>query len=181
MLSVQLALLKAIAFSALSLQLVRPILPAESIRSPSFATPKELQAAANASLRSALSSTIPPEWDGTIALPLNVLDISLHSPPLNDPSPLWNDTYISTVNISAGPRPEPSLPPLPRGWALRCSASMGSNINPSSCLEAWALIPPVERTLSFGPRDGTNTYDVMLPKRYQSCTLRHSPMPLVPC
>lgn len=181
MLSVQLALLKAIASSALSLQLVQPIIPAESIRNPSFATPKELQAAANASLRSALPSTIPPEWDGTIALPLNVLNISLHSPPSNDPSPLWNDTYISTLNISAGPRPAPSLPPLPHGWALRCSARMGSNINPSSCLEAWALIPPIERTLSFGPRDGTNTYDVMLPKRYQSCTLRHSPMPLVPC
>lgn len=171
MLSFQVALLKTIAASVLSVQLVRPTLPAGSTSSPHLAPPNQLQTAANASLKSDSSSAIPSEWDGTIALPLTVLNISLSPPSSNDPSPLLNDTYISTFNISAKPQPPPELPPLPRGWGLHCSKALGTSINPSSCLEAWTLIPPIERTISFGPRNAADKYDVGLPKRYQSCTL----------
>ena len=189
MLLSSLTLLKGITVSALSLQIVQPISPAKSKSNDDFALPNGLGVAANVSLISNFSNTIPQQWDGTIALPLNELNISHSSPLSNDSSELWNDTYISLLNTSAGPRPRPrpgprpalDLPPLPRGWGVSCDGRYGTGMKSSSCLEAWALVPPVERELSFGPRDAANTYDVGLPKRYQSCTLACSPMTLVPC
>ena len=171
MLPVQLALIRIIAASALSLQLDRPTWPAGSTSSLHLARPNQVQTAANASLTSSPSGAIPSEWDGTIALPSDVLNISLSSSSSNGPSPLLNDTYISSFNISAKLPPPPNLPPSPRGWGLFCSRSPGTSMNPSSCIEAWTLIPPIERTLSFGPRNAAEKYDVGLPKRYQSCTL----------
>lgn len=186
MLPFQLTLLKATTVSALSLQLVRPMLPAESNSTANFALPNGLQAAANASPLLTSSNNIPHQWDGTIALPPEGLTRSLSSTSSSDPSQLWNDTYISAFNTSAGPRPRPGprpapdLPPLPRGWGIACTGRYGIGMNPSSCLEAWSLLPPIERTLSFGPRNAANTYDVGLPKRYLSCMLQYPPMPLVP-
>lgn len=168
MLPVQLALLKSITISALGLQLIRPILPAQPNSAADVALPNGLRAAANASHLSNSSSTMPRQWDGTIALSLHEFNTSLPSPSSNDPSQLWNDTYISTFNIAAAPRPAADLPPLPRGWRIVCSTGLGTGISPSSCLEAWTLLPITKRILSFGPRDAANTYDVGLPKRYLS-------------
>ena len=186
MLLVQLTLFKAITISALTLQLIQPISPSESTSSNSFALPNGPQVAVNAFVTYNSSSNISQQWDGTIALPLNELSISPSSPSIDDPSQLWNNTYISAFNISAGPRPRPGpepapdLPPLPREWGIRCSQSLGIGISASSCLAAWALLPSIDRTVSFGPRNAANTYDVGLPKRYLSSTLRHSTISLLP-
>lgn len=180
-------MIKAVTASALSLQLIQPMIPAETDSTAEFALPNGLQAAVNASILSSSSSALPQQWNGIIALPLDELSVSLSSHSSNEPSQLWNDTYISTINASAGPRPRPGprpapdLPPLPRGWRIWCSGRLGTGLNPSSCLEAWTFIPAIERIVSFGPRDAAHTYDVMLPKRYLSCTLGHSPVPSVPC
>lgn len=174
MLPVQLTLLKAITTSALTLQLIQPNVPAESNVTAGLALPNGPPAAASAFLSFNLSNATPQQWDGTIALPLNELNMSLSSPSPDDPYQLWNNTYISTVNISTGPRPRPpDLPPLPRGWVSRCSQSGDTDIKLSSCLAAWALFPYSERTFSFGPRNASSTYDVGLPKRYLSSMFRH--------
>ena len=184
MLIVGLPLLNAITVSALSLQLLQPTLPAESNSVAAFALPNGLQAAANASSLFNSSGTIPQQWDGTIELPLNELNISLSFPSSNGSSPLQSNTHTSMFNVSAGPkpgtgpRPGPDLPPLPHGWNILCDSRLGTHISPQSCLEAWALLPPIERIVSFGPRNAETTYDVGLPKRDQSCTLRNpSPLP----
>ncbi len=182
MLPVQLVLLKTIAVSALSLQLVHPLLPAESNSTSNLALPNGLRAAADAPPVFNSSSSVPGHWDGTIKLPLNVPNIPLSTPTSNNLSPSWNDTYLSTFNVSTGPQPQPEpkpapgLPPLPPGWRVVCNGKLGTGLKLSSCLEAQTLFPTVERTVSFGPRNAANTYDVGLPKRYLSCTLRRSPM-----
>ena len=174
MLPVQLTLLKAITTSALTLQLVQPNVPAESNVTAGLALPNGPPAAASAFLSFNLSNATPQQWDGTIALPLNGLDMSLSSPSLDGQSQLWNNTYISTVNISTGPRPRPpDVPPLPREWIIRCSQSGDTDIKLSSCLAAWASFPSSERTFSFGPRSASSTYAVGLPKRYLSSMFRH--------
>ena len=182
MLPVQLILLKTIAVSALSLQLVHPLLPAESNSISSLALPNGLQAAADAPPVSNLSSSVPGHWDGTITLPLNVPNIPLSTPSSNNLSSSWNDIYLSTSNFPTGPQPQrnskpvPELPPLPRGWRVVCNGQLGTGLQLSSCLEAQTLFPTIERTVSFRPRNAANSYDVGLPKRYLSCTLRHSHM-----
>ena len=180
MLIVRLPLLHAVTISALSLQLLQPNLPAESNSIAALTLPNDLQAAANASSQLNSSGTIPQQWDGTLELPLNELNVSLSFPSPDVSSRLQNDTYISMFNVSAGPkpRPGPDLPPLPRGWNVLCNARLGTGMSPKSCLEAWTLLPPIERIVSFGPRNAETTYDVGLPKRYQSCTLQQpSPTP----
>ena len=182
MLTVLLTLLNAMTISALGLQLIQPTLPAES---NSIAT---LQAAANASPLFNSSSNIRQQWDGTIELPLNELNISLSSSSSAGPPQLRNDTYISMFNIPAGPRPKPGpgprpapdLPPLPSGWSVMCKSRLGTGISAQSCLDAWTLLPPIERIMNFGPRSAASNYDVGLPKRYLSCMLRH-PLALRPC
>lgn len=182
MLIVRLPLLNAVTISALSLQLLRPNLPAGSNSIAALTLPNDLQVAANASSQFNSSGTIPQQWDGTIELPLIELNLSPPFPSSDGSSRLQNNTHISMYNVSAGPKPDPvprpapDLPPLPHGWNVVCNPRLGTGISPRSCLEAWALLPPIERIVSFGPRNAENTYDVGLPKRYQSCTLR-SPSP----
>lgn len=44
------------------------------------------------------------------------------------------------------------------------------NLNPDSCLSAWASIPRAPGpVLTFGHRDGDKRYGIGLPKRYLSC------------
>lgn len=177
MLIVSLSLLNAITISAISLQLLQPSLPAESNSPAVYALPNESRLAAKASSQFNSSDAIPQQWDGTIELPLNELNISLAFSLSDGPFDLQNDTYISVFNVSAGtrpkpgPRPAPDLPPLPRGWNIICDGRLGTGMSPTSCLEAWTLVPPIEKIVSFGPRNPENTYDVGLPKRYLSCML----------
>lgn len=184
MLLVRFPLLNAITISALSLQLLQPNFPAESNSIAALTLPNDLQNAANATPQFNSSGTIPRQWDGTIELPLNELNISLSFPSSDGSSQLQNDTHISMFNVSAGPkpgpgpRPAPDLPPLPQGWNILCDSRLGTGMSSPSCLEAWTFLPPIERIVSFGPRNAETTYDVGLPKRYQSCTLRNlSPFP----
>ena len=164
MLSIQLALLKGITISAISLQLNQPIVPAGSNPTADLASPL-----------SDTSGSLSPHWDGTIEVPLNEPNISISFLPSDDPIQVWNDTYSFTPNISTVSRPPRrahGLPPRPYGWQVRCSDKLGTGMNPSSCLDAWKFLPAIDREVSFGPRSAATTYDVGLPRRYLSCTLR---------
>ena len=180
MLPAQLAIFQAVTVSALSLQLVQPNSLAEVYANANIALSNRLQGAVNASTLSNLSSTLPQQWNGIIALPLDQSNVRLLSPSSNDRSNLWNDTYVSTLNISTG-GPGLNLPDFPKGWKFGCDKTLGIGLNSGSCLEAWRFIPFVEREITFGPRDTAGTYDVGLPKRYLSCTLHILPMHSVSC
>ena len=156
MVHIHLALIKATTVSALSLQLSQPL--------------EQDLASTNASLLTNSSGVLTGQWDGTIALPFNEPNRTVSYPLSNDISQSENSTYIFTFNKSSVSRPD--LPPPPSGWQYICSERLGTGMNPSSCLDAWTLIPPIERPISFGPRTATNTYDVGLPRRYLSCMLR---------
>lgn len=182
MLPIQLALLKAITTSALSLQFSQPIVPAEPNTGANFARPNGLQTTVNTSLTSEPSGVSSGQWDGTIAVPLNETNISISFPSLTDLPQRWNDTLISTPSVSTEARHSISLlhlPPWPSGWDYKCSQSLGTSMNPSSCLDAWAFLPPIEREVTFGLRSSGNIYDVGLPKRYLSCTFRTLPKSLM--
>ena len=175
MLSIQLALLKGITISAISLQLTQPIVPAGSNPTADLALPSLPKGKVNASPLSDTSGSLSPHWDGTIEVPFNEPNISISFLPSDDLTQVWNDTYSLTPNISTVSRPPRrahGLPPLPYGWEVRCSEKLGSGMNPSSCLDAWKFVPPIDRKVSFGPRSAANTYDVGLPRRYLSCTSR---------
>ena len=180
MLPAQLAIFKAVAVSALSLQLVQPNLLAESNSNANIALSNRLQEAVNASILSNLSSTLPQQWNGIIALPFDQSNVRLLSPSSNDRSNLWNDTYVSTLNISTR-GPGLILPDFPKGWKFGCDQTLGTGLKSVSCLEAWSFIPLVARKITFGPRDTASTYDVELPKRYLSCTLHILPIHFVSC
>ena len=180
MLAAQLAIFKAVAVSALSLQLVEPNLLAETNSNANIALSNRLQEAVNASIQSNLSSILPQQWNGIIALPLDQSNVRSLSPSSIYRSNLWNDTYVSTLNVST----EGSgliLPDFPKGWKFGCDQSLGTGLNSVSCLEAWRFIPLVARKITFGPRDTASTYDVELPKRYLSCMLHILPMHYASC
>ena len=175
MLSIQLALLEGITISAISLQLTQPIVPAGSNSTTDLVLPSWPDGKVNASPLSDSSGTLSRHWDGTIEVPLDEPNISISSLPSDDPTQFWNDTYSLTPNISTVSRPPrraAALPPLPNGWRVVCSEKLGTGMNPSSCLDAWTLLPPIDRKVSFGPRGAASTYDVGLPRRYLSCTSR---------
>ena len=180
MLPAQLAIFKAVAVSALSLQLVQPNLLAESNLNANTALSDRRQGAVDASFLSNLSSTLPQRWNGIIGLPPDQSNVRLLPPSSNDPSNLWNDTYVSTLNISTR-GPGLILPDFPKGWKFGCDQTLGTGLNSVSCLEAWRFIPLVARTISFGSRHTASKYDVELPKRYLSCTLHILPMHFVSC
>lgn len=182
MLPIQLALLKAMTTSALSLQLSQPIVPAELNSGANFARPNGLQTTVNTSLISKSSDNSSQQWDGIIGVLLNETHISIPFPSSNDLSQRWNDTLISTPSISTDARSPISLlhlPPWPQGWDYKCSQLLGTSLNPSSCLNAWTFLPPIEREVTFGPRSSGNTYDVGLPTRYLSCTFKGLPKSLL--
>ena len=181
MLPAQLTIIKAVTVSALSLQLVQTNLLAESNSNANIALSNRLQGAVNASILSNLSSTLPQQWNGIIASPLDEGNVRLFSPSSNDRSHLWNDTYVSAFNISMRPRPSPGLivPDFPKGWKFGCDQKFGTGLNPSSCFEAWTFIPPIDEIITFGPRG--RAYDVELPKRYLSCALHILPISFISC
>ena len=180
MLLAQLAILQAVAVSALSLQLVQPNSLAEAYSNANIALSNRLQEAVNASILSNLSSTLPQQWNGIIALPLDQSNARLLSPSSNERSNLWNDTYESALNISTR-GPGLVLPDFPKGWKFGCDKTLGIGLNSVSCLEAWRLIPFFDKEITIGPRDTAITYDVELPKRYLSSTLHILPMHFVSC
>ena len=182
MLPIQLTLLKAITISALGIQLARPIVPAEPNSDANLALPNGPQRTVNTSLLSNSSINLSRQWDGTIAVPFNEPNISIPFPSSTDPSHLFNDTYMRTLSISTGARSAilpHHLPPWPKGWNYKCIQKLGTGMNPSSCLDAWTFLPPIEREVSFGPRSAATRYDVGLPRRYLSCTLKGLPRPLL--
>lgn len=182
MLPIQLALLKAITTSALSLQLSQPIVPAELNSGANFARPNGPQTTVNTSMISESSGNLSRQWDGTIAVALNETNILISLPSSTDLSQRWNDTLISTPSISTEARHPISLlhlPPWPKGWKYQCNQLLGTNMNPSSCLDAWTFLPPIERKVTFGPRSSGNIYDVGLPRRYLSCTFIGMPKSLL--
>lgn len=116
--------------------------------------------------------------------------LSLLSPSSNWVAGPWNETFVAKLNVTAGPRPMPPLPPLPPTWYTCNGTILGFDLNPSSCLQAWTLIPPIERELSFGPRNIIPPVppgyiprpDVGLPKRYLSCKRsEHRPFRILRC
>ena len=178
MLPIQLTILKAITISALSLQLNQPINPSKPESDANLSLPSALHRTLNASLLPDSLGTSSPVWDGTLALPFNEPNISISFPLSTESSQSWNDTSIDMPNISTrppGPVGQPDIHPLPKDWRYKCSDRLGANMNPSSCLDAWTLLPAIESKISFGPRSASNTYDVGLPKRYLSCTLPRIP------
>ena len=180
MLLAQLAIIKAAAVSALSLQLVQPNLLTESNLNTDIAPSNRRQGAVNASTLSNLSSTLSQQWNGIIALPLNESNVRLLSPSSNDWANVWNDTYVTALNVSTG-GPGLILPDFPKGWKYGCDQTLGTGLNYLSCFEAWGFIPLAKRDISFGPRGTASTYDVELPKRYLSCTLHILPMHFLSC
>ena len=174
MLPIQLAIFKAITISALSVQLSQPITPSDSESGANLSLPNTPQGTVNASLLPDSLGSSTREWDGTLALPLNEPNTSLSYPLSTESSQVWNDASIQTTDISSGPRGpvgRPDLPPFPEDWGYKCSDKLGENMNPSSCLDAWTLLPAIERKVSFGSRSASKTYDVGLPRRFLSCTL----------
>ena len=174
MLSIQLTIVKAITISALSLQQPQPINPANPESGANLSLPYAPQGTVNASLQSDSLGTSSREWDGTLALPLNESNTSMSYPLSTESSQSFNDTSILTPNIYTGPRGPvgpPDLPPFPKDWRFKCSDKLGANMNPSSCLDAWTLLPAIESKISFGPRSASKAYDVELPRRFLSCTL----------
>ncbi|KAM0794089.1 hypothetical protein BDR22DRAFT_895497 [Usnea florida] len=167
MLPAQLAIFRAAAVSALSLQLVQPNLLTDSNSIPDIAVSNRRQGAVDASFPSNLSSTLPQQWNGIIALPINESNARLLSPSSNDRANVWNDTYVSALNVSTG-GPGLILPDFPKGWKYGCDQTLGTGLNSLSCFEAWGFIPLAKRDISFGPRGPASTYDVKLPKRYLS-------------
>ena len=170
MLPIQLAIFKAITISALSLQLNQPITPSRTESDANLSVPSALQGTVNASLLPDALGSSSPVWDGTLALPFNEPNISI-SYPLSTES---SQSSIQRPNIYTrppGPVGQPDLHPLPKDWKYKCSDRLGANMNPSSCLDAWALLPAIENKISFGPRSTSKSYDVGLPKRFLSCAL----------
>ena len=183
MLPIQLAIFKAVTISALSLQLTQPITPSNPESGANLSLPNAPQGTVNTSLLSDSLGSSSREWDGTLALPLNEPNTSISYLVSTESSQTWKDTSILTPNIYTGPRGPvrpPDLPPFPKDWTFRCSDKLGTNLNPSSCLDAWTLLPSIESKVSFGPRGASNTYDVGLPRRYLSCTLPGIPTFLLP-
>ena len=182
MLPIQLAIFKAITISALSLQLPQPINPPNPESGANLSLPNAPQETVNASLLSDSLASSSREWDGTLVLPLKEPNTSISYPFSTDSSQSFNDTSILTSNVYTGPRGPvgpPDLPPFPKDWTFQCSDRLGVNVNPSSCLDAWTLLPAIESKLSFGPRSPSNTYDVGLPRRFLSCTLSGIPTSLL--
>ena len=174
MLPIQLVIFKAITISALSLPVNQPKNQSKPESDANLSLPNADQGTVHASLLSDSLGSPSREWDGTLALPLNESNTSISYFVSTKSSQSLNDTSILTPNIYTGPRGPvgpPDLPPFPKDWTYRCSDRLGTNINPSSCLDAWTLLPSIESTISFGPRSVLNTYDVGLPTRFLSCTL----------
>ena len=180
MLPAQLAIFQAITVSALSLQLVQPNPLAEVYSNANIAVSNRLQGAVNASILSNLSNTLSQQWNGIIALPLDQSNVRLLTPSSNDRSNMWNDTDVSTLNISTR-GPGLVLPDFPKGWKFGCDKTLGIGLNSVSCLEAWSFLPLVDAKITFGPRGTASTYDVGLPKRYLSSTLHILPMHFLSC
>lgn len=157
-----LALPSSPAVSALTLPFPASIAFANLSSPLSFNHSNEPRAKENPSALFFSSSKDSEQWSRTISPTLDFANIPF------SPFSEWNNTFISAFNVSVGPHPIP--PPSPRECRYRCNgARLGTNLNPSSCLQAWTLIPPLERTLSFGPRGKPTIYDVGLPRRYLSC------------
>lgn len=171
MLPIQLVIFKAITISALNIQLTQPISPSNPVLGANISLPTAPQGTVNASLLPASFGNSSREWDGTLALPLNEPNTSISYPLSTESSQSWRDTSIQTPNIYTGPVGPPDLPPFPTDWVYKCSGRLGVNMNPSSCLDAWTLLPAIEHKVSFGPRSASKTYDVGLPRRFLSCTL----------
>lgn len=185
MLPFALTLLATFRVSALALQLVQPTVPTSINPFPPSTISDGVQETINTSLLFLLSTVFSDQRYSTIALPLNSSDTSIWFSSLGGRYSSSNETFHWPLNVSAGPRPIlgprplPPLPHPPRGWRYWCGgARYGTDLNGPSCLEAWSWIPPVERTLSFGPRNpdpgGMTTFDVGLPKRYLSCMFPNS-------
>ena len=178
MLPIQLTVFKAITISALSVQLTQPITPSNPESGANLSLTNAPQGAVNASLLSDSLGSSSREWDGTLALPLNEPNASISYPLSNESSQSWNDASIQTPNVYTRPQDpvgRPDLPPFPNDWGFKCIDRLGTNMNPSSCLEAWTLLPALQNTVSFGPRSASKTYDVGLPRRFLSCTLSGIP------
>ena len=174
MLHVQLALFKATAISALSLQLSQPIIPAGP-GSAGFPTSSDGAQTVNASFLSNSSYTLAEQSDGLIALPPNGPDRSFTYYSENDSSQASNKIYMPTFDVSSvsqPPHPLFSPSPLPHGWRLTCSEGLGTGLNYQSCSEAWGLFPATERRTTFRSRQTASRNDIGLPKRYISCTSR---------
>ena len=179
MLPIQLVLFKAITISALSLPANQPKPQLKPESDANLSLPNAHQGTVNASLLSDSLGSSSREWDGTLELPLNEPKTSASYFLSTKSSQSRNDTSILTPNIYTGPRGPvgpPDLPPFPKDWTYKCSDRLGVNINPSSCLDAWTLLPTIERKISFGPRSVSNPYDVGLPTRFLSCTLPGVPL-----
>ena len=161
MLPVQIALLKAATISALSLQLSQPIVPAG------------LDSAIN--LASSSGYVLAGQTDGTIALPPSGPDKTFPYLSNNDSSQAPNDGYISALNVSTiSGLPSPLLlPPLPGGWRVLCDGIHGTDMNYSSCQEAWTYFPVYDKSVRYRSRKTASRIDIGLPKRYISSTLRH--------
>ena len=176
MLLFRLALLSSSVVSAATVQLPQSIVPDR----PSSPLPSLLsrgfQWTANVSLLSSLWSNVSEQWDQTIVSAPNATQIQLLLTSSNCASGLWNETFIPGLHVSAGAH---AMPPPPRPVRYTCNAELfGTDLNPASCLQAWTLIPPLERELSFGPRfigRVATDYDVRLPRRYLSCTCADRP------
>lgn len=120
---------------------------------------------------------LAPSSSGTgIPFVPETANLSLLSPPSARVAGAWNETPISAFNASGGPRPAPPHPLFRPGSCVCNGTLFGRGLNPSSCLQAWTLIPPLEREQSFGPRfpapippGSSFRPDVTLPRRYLSC------------
>ena len=157
----KIALLKAATISALSLQLSQPIVPAVSDSAINLPSPNGYVSAG--------------QTDGTIALPPNGPDKSFPYLSNNDSSQASNGVYISALNVSTlSGLPNPLLlPPLPGGWRVLCDDIHGTDMNYSSCREAWTYFPVSDKQVRYRSRKTASRVDIGLPRRYISSTLRH--------
>ena len=58
---------------------------------------------------------------------------------------------------------------LPGDFNIECNGRQYGRPNPSSCHEAWQLMPPSDRPVTFADRSQEIASDIVLPWRFPSC------------
>lgn len=105
---------------------------------------------------------------GATVVPGSVTEILQRPPSLDSSRPASHSTTSNDTTLVTPTNKPPDtgfMSPPPH-----CNGTMcGFNLNPTSCHEAWNLIPRDTIARTFGQRE-TGEFDIALPYRYLSCS-----------